>query len=119
MKNKTVLSSFQENENFEKNLNKFLVPMLVETSEYLGIATVDTEGKKVFNKQKSTLVRKIVSKIMSLLRALYLECQDTYSVPLRTKSIFNCVKYDRGSHDCNKITSFHRLLTNDSPQGMV
>ena len=47
---KTVLSSFEENENFEKNeknLNKFLVPMLEETSEYLGIVTVDREEKGI------------------------------------------------------------------------
>ena len=118
---KTVLSAFAEKEDSEQNekhIYKFLVPQLEETADYLRIITVDRDGKKIYLKQKNLLVKKIVSKIMSLLPVMCLECGDSYATPLGTSSPFNCVRCDRGSHSCSKVTSFHGLMT-DAPLGLV
>ena len=120
---KVVLSAFNEDDSFvknEKSLNKFLVPQLEETAEFLKIKIVSAEGSKMY--LKNPLIRKIVGKIMSLLPAMCLECGSTYAAQLGAQSIFNCVKCDRSSHDCSKIISFHKLLTDDkhdSPLGLV
>ena len=116
---KTVISAYEIGKNVnanEKNLNRFSVPIIKGCAEILRIKCENNSGKK-FN--KADLIRKIVSRIDSMMPGKCSQCSESYRMELNEIPLFTCHICSRGSHSCDSVREFRASLPKDLILGMV
>ena len=116
---KTVISAYEIGKHInvnEKNLNRFTVLILKRCAEILRIRCENDSGKK-FN--KADLVKRIVSRIDSMMPGKCLQCSESYRLELDEIPLFSCHLCSRGSHACNFMREFKESLPKDLILGMV
>ena len=80
---------------------------------------ITADGKRIFNKNKAGLIRKIVQKISSHLPHTSRNCENEYSVGLEEVPLFECQNCGAPSHNCEDIKRVKQLFPTVLPRGFI